>query len=114
MTSLYRFMTVGLVLVTLALAANLYRTTYKTRIIEHDLKASERKMRELERDVATLKAERAYLARPERISEAARALGMQPLRGDQVSHLPRPKKQSSDRAVSREQALRTDRVVPAR
>ncbi|MEM1307705.1 MAG: cell division protein FtsL [Pseudomonadota bacterium] len=78
-----RFLTVGLVLVTMLSAVVLYATTYRTRQIELELQAAEQKLEALVREVATLKAERAYLARPERISDAARALGMRPARGDQ-------------------------------
>lgn len=64
-------------------AVALYANTYRTRQIELELQAAEQKLEALVREVATLKAERAYLARPERISDAARALGMRPARGDQ-------------------------------
>ena len=44
-----------------------------------------KKKAKLIRDISVLKAERAYLARPERIAKYAEQLGMRPIRGDQIS-----------------------------
>lgn len=64
-------------------AVNLYRVSYQTRALEIELKQAERGLEELSRTVATLRAERDYLARPEAIAPAARRLGLAPARGDQ-------------------------------
>lgn len=80
---MYRFMTLVLVAATIASAFVLYVVNYRTRALEHELRAAEEKHEELAREVQTLSADRAFLARPERISEAARELGMRPASGDQ-------------------------------
>ena len=60
------------VLVALASAFFLYALGYDTRRLEADLAARERAADQARSDIATLKAERAYLARPERIEPLAR------------------------------------------
>lgn len=64
-------------------AANLYRVSYQTRADALALQRAETELEELSRNVATLRAERAYLSRPEAIAPAARSLGMAPARGHQ-------------------------------
>lgn len=80
-----RFATAGVVLLSLFAAANLYRVSYQTRIVAHELRDTERELSELARSVETLRAEREYLARPAAIERAARAIGMRPARGDQFA-----------------------------
>lgn len=63
---------------TLASAYVLYAEAVETRRLEAQVSASERQRDRLESEIAVLKAERAYLARPTRIEPAARALGMRP------------------------------------
>jgi cell division protein FtsL len=65
--------------VTLACAFALYAINYDTRRLEQRVQARERAVEKAANRIAVLKAERAYLARPERIELRARALGMQPL-----------------------------------
>lgn len=68
--------TIVAVLLTFASAYALYVETFATRRIELRLRADERRLGELESEIAVLKAERAHLARPQRIEDAARAIGM--------------------------------------
>lgn len=72
-----------LAVVCLVAAANLYRVTFQTRAHELALKQAERDLEELSRTVATLRAERDYLARPQAIAPLARKLGLRPARGEQ-------------------------------
>lgn len=63
---------------TLASAYVLYAEGMETRRLEAQVQSSERQRDRLESEIAVLKADRAYLARPARIEPAARALGMRP------------------------------------
>lgn len=65
--------------VMLACAFALYAINYDTRRLEQREQARERALDKVANQIAVLKAERAYLARPARIEPLARALGMQPL-----------------------------------
>lgn len=70
---------------TLASAYTLYSEGSATRRLEAQVQAKERHRERLESDIAVLKAERAFLARPSRIEPAARALGMRtPAAGEHV------------------------------
>ena len=57
-------------------AASLYAIKYDARRIEARVQSDERRLERLEDDIAVLKAERAHLARPERIEALARNLGL--------------------------------------
>ncbi|MEL6871353.1 MAG: cell division protein FtsL [Pseudomonadota bacterium] len=78
-----RFLTVGSVLAAFASAFVLYATTYETRKRELALTEAQKARQALMREIATLKAERAFLSRPERIAPLARDLGMRPASGRQ-------------------------------
>ena len=78
-----RFFTFGAVLITLASAFMLYTINTHTRRIASEVAAKQKRKTELINRIATLKAERAFLARAERIGPAAEALGMRPATGDQ-------------------------------
>jgi cell division protein FtsL len=65
--------------VTLGCAFALYAINYDTRRLEQRVQAQERAVEKAASKITVLKAERAYLARPDRIEPVARALGMQPL-----------------------------------
>lgn len=56
----------------------LYSTTMTTRRIEQQVQAAEQRLERLKSDIAVLKADRAYLARPTRIEPAALQLGLRP------------------------------------
>jgi cell division protein FtsL len=64
---------------TLSCACALYTINYDTRRLEQRVQAQERAVEKAASEIVVLKAERAYLARPDRIEPLARAAGMQPL-----------------------------------
>jgi cell division protein FtsL len=77
----------------LAGAFALYAIKYDTRRLEATVQAQERALEKAENDVTVLMAERAHLARPERLEPLARSLGMAPLTGTQylrVERAPEP------------------------
>lgn len=69
---------VGAFALALASAFLLYGINYDTRRFEDRLRDQARAIEEARRDIAVLKAERAHLARPERIEPLARAHGLRP------------------------------------
>ncbi|MCB1505562.1 MAG: cell division protein FtsL [Hyphomicrobiaceae bacterium] len=73
------------VFLTLSSAFLLYALNNDTRALEEALQAQERVAAELKSDIAVLKAERAHLARPDRMEPAARLLGMAPPRPTQLT-----------------------------
>jgi cell division protein FtsL len=75
---------------TLGSAAALYLVSDDTRRIERGVQERERLVDRTAADIAVLKAERAYLARPERIDALARGLGMRPLGDGQYVRLDEP------------------------
>jgi cell division protein FtsL len=70
---------VMLVALALASAFALYAMKHDTRQLDARVQADERLLDRLENDIAVLKAERAHLARPDRIDKLARALGLEPI-----------------------------------
>ena len=72
-----------LMLLTLASAFGLYALKYDTRRLELRVQEQERALEKAENDVTVLKAERAHLARPERLEPLARQLGLAPVTGRQ-------------------------------
>jgi cell division protein FtsL len=72
-----------LMLLTLVSVFAIYAIKYDTRRLEARLQAQERALEKAEHDVVVLNAERAYLARPERLEPMARELGMVPINGRQ-------------------------------
>jgi cell division protein FtsL len=68
----------GTLALTLASAFLLYGINYDTRLLDDRVQAQEREIERARSDIAVLKAERAHLARPERIEPMARALGLRP------------------------------------
>lgn len=83
-----RFATIGMIFLTLASAVGLYVVNYRARATELSILKAEAKLEELDREIATLRAERAFLSRPDRIEPLARQLGMRPARGSQFAPLP--------------------------
>ena len=79
----------------LASAIVLYGLSYDTRLIEAEVTAAERSSERLRADISVMRAERAHLARPERIEPIARSLGLRPTELGQVS---RPTGQIADAA----------------
>ncbi len=83
-----RVLVVAAVIAPMFAAVALYSVSYSTRELEHHVVALERRAEALTREVATLRAERAFLSRPERIEPFARELGMRPAEGHQFLMLP--------------------------
>ncbi len=71
-----RFITTSSIFLALASAFLLYGLNYDTRQLEARVQDEERGVEKARSDIAVLKAERAYLARPERIEPLARAQGL--------------------------------------
>jgi len=72
-----------LMLAALAGAFALYAIKYDARRLEAKMQAQERALEKAENDVTILMAERAHLARPERLEPLARSLGLAPMTGGQ-------------------------------
>lgn len=68
-----------LMLATLASAVGLYAIKYDTRKLEARVQAQEQALEKAATDVSVLTAERAHLARPERLEPLARQLGLVPI-----------------------------------
>ena len=69
---------VAALLMALSSAFLVYGLSYDTRQMEARVNDRERLAEKLRNDIAVLKAERAHLARPERIEPLARAQGLKP------------------------------------
>ncbi len=78
-----RFLTIMAGLATIWAASALYALKYDVRHLEAEVHALERGIEKAESDIAGLKAERAWLGRPERIDKLARDRGMGPIAPDQ-------------------------------
>ena len=82
------------VLAALGSAFFLYAIKHDTRALEARVQARERAIEQARSDIAVLKAERAHLARPERIEPIAKSLGLKPpvpqqmVRGDAPAGMP--------------------------
>jgi cell division protein FtsL len=83
-----RLAAVGTVLLAVASAFVLYAVTYETRRLEQHVADQVRTVEKTRLDIAVLRAERAYLARPERIDEMARKIGLAPIEPRQYEALP--------------------------
>ncbi len=71
----------------LACAFLLYLVSYDARRLDLTVQSQERRIERLRSDIAVLKAELAYLSRPERIEPLARAMGLVPAAGGQYVEL---------------------------
>jgi cell division protein FtsL len=74
-----RLLNFAAVFLALSSAFLLYGLNYDTRLVESRLQAREREAERARADIAILRAERAHLARPERIEPLVRGLGLEPL-----------------------------------
>jgi cell division protein FtsL len=92
-----RLATVGMVLLAVASAFVLYATSYETRRLELHVGALARTVEKTSLDIAVLRAERAYLARPERIEEMARRIGLGPIEPRQYEFIPATSEAASGR-----------------
>lgn len=83
-----RLAAVGTVLLAVASAFVLYAVTYETRRLEHHVSVQVRTIEKTRLDIAVLRAERAYLARPDRLEQLARKIGLAPIEPRQYETLP--------------------------
>jgi cell division protein FtsL len=84
---MHRAINLVLMAATLASAVALYMIKNDTRRLEARVHAQERALERARNDVTVLVAERAHLARPERLEPLARALGMAPIASGQYLRL---------------------------
>lgn len=68
----------------------LYSVKHDTRLVEMRVQAQERRLDKIQSDIAVLQAERAWLARPERIDRLARDMGLRPITEAQYSGIENP------------------------
>jgi len=85
---MFRLAAVGTVLLAVASAFVLYAVTYETRRLEQHVASQGRTIEKTRLDIAVLRAERAYLARPDRIEQIARKIGLAPIEPRQYEALP--------------------------
>ncbi len=78
-----RLLNVSAFFFAVASALLLYALNYDTRRLEAELQAKERQAARARSDIAVLKAERSTLARPDRIDDLARRLGLGPPKAEQ-------------------------------
>ena len=83
-----RMLVLGTLALTLASAFLLYGINYDTRLLDNRIEAQEREIEQARSDIAVLKAERAHLARPDRIEPLARDLGLRPANERQLAATP--------------------------
>jgi cell division protein FtsL len=83
-----RLVTLGTVLLAVASAFVLYAVSYETRRLELHVDALTRTAEKTSLDIAVLRAERAHLARPERIETLARKIGLAPIEPRQYELIP--------------------------
>jgi cell division protein FtsL len=95
-----RFMCIGAVLTAIASAVWLYTLNLATRRLAAEVAQLERSVETAESEIAVLRAERAYLSRPERIEPMARALGMRPSEPGQI--VPASTLETASRLFARE------------
>ena len=80
-------LTVSAAFLAISSAFLLYGLSYDTRQLEARIAAKARQAERARSDIAVLKAERAHLARPERIAPLARSQGLEPLTDRQIMDL---------------------------
>jgi cell division protein FtsL len=82
-----RLVNMSLALAALSGAIGLYAVKTDTRRLEAQVQSQERLHERLVDDIAVLKAERAHLARPDRLEQFARQIGLRPLEERQLIRL---------------------------
>lgn len=78
-------LTVSAAFLAISSAFLLYGLSYDTRQLEASVAAQERLAERARSDISVLKAERAHLARPDRIEPLARAQGLLPITDKQIA-----------------------------
>ncbi len=79
-----RLSTIAAVFMAIASAFMLYGLNYDTRQLAAQVQSRERAADDARGDISVLRAERAHLARPERIEPLARAQGLAPVKDNQL------------------------------
>jgi cell division protein FtsL len=79
-----RLTTVSAILMALGSAFMLYGLNYDVRQLSASVQSKQRQADTARSDISVLKAERAHLARPERIEPLARAQGLAPVKDQQL------------------------------
>lgn len=92
-----RIVTCAAAALAMSSACLLYGLNHDTRRLEARILARERLAEKIEADIAVLKAERAYLGRPERIERLAREQGLEPVRERQYLRIG----QAADAGIAR-------------
>ena len=80
-----RLLTLSAIFLALSSAFLLYALNNETRLLETQVQVQDRTAANLRSDIGVLKAERAHLARPERIAPIARDMGLAPPRPAQFA-----------------------------
>ena len=83
-----RMLTISAAFMAIASAFMLYGLNYDTRLTAANVQALERRADKARSDISVLKAERAHLARPDRIEALARAQGLGPATEAQLGRTP--------------------------
>ncbi|MDX2259481.1 MAG: cell division protein FtsL [Hyphomicrobiaceae bacterium] len=83
-----RVLMLAAVLLTIVSAYGLYATNAHTRRLEVRVQAQANRLLAVKSEIAALKAERAHLVRPDRLSQEARALGLRPASPEQYEVVP--------------------------
>jgi cell division protein FtsL len=91
-----------LFLATLGATTLLYAVSYDARRLEAQVQAEEHQRHRLLVDIAVLSAERAHLARPERLEPLARELGLAPIGSGQYLRIDAREEPSAPSGGSRE------------
>lgn len=78
-------LTISAAFLAISSAFLLYGLSYDTRQLEARVAAQERAAERARSDISVLKAERAHLARPDRIEPLARAQGLVPMTDRQIA-----------------------------
>lgn len=82
-----RMMHLSAIFLMLGSALALYSVKYDTLQLEGRVRTAERHHERLEGEIAALAAERAFLARPDRIQDLARQLGLKPIDEKQYTRI---------------------------
>lgn len=83
---MFKSLTMLSVLAMLASAFALHLINYQSRQLEQQVREKEQFREKLVEEIAILRADRAFLARPARIEAAARSLGMRAADSHQLPH----------------------------
>lgn len=94
-----RMLSVSSSFLVLSSAFMLYAVNYDARGLERSVYSDQRERDKARGDIAVLKAERAHLARPDRVERLARDLGLEPMTEEQIVKSLRPEFLEEDGTV---------------